>query len=104
MAIIVPYQQTSDRQVNQFQQALSKALKPVTGSPMANSTILTKVTLTAGSVTQVPTLINRNIQGWYIIRLRANAVVWDSQDANTSSTQTLALNTTANVVVDLVVF
>lgn len=104
MAIVVPYQQTENRQVNQFQQALTKALTPLTSNPISNATILPNILLVSGKVTQVPTKINRNIQGWILIRQRGNSVVWDTQDTNQNASQTLALNTTANTIVDLMVF
>lgn len=103
MAINIPYQQTKDRQLNQFQKTLASALTPLTSFPTCGSVLLTKVSLVTGTNT-IPTQLNTNLQGWYVVRLRANVQIWDSQDSNTSPSQTLILNASGPVVVDLVVF
>lgn len=103
MGITIPYQQTDDRQLNQFQQALRSALQPITSLPTSQSSILTNVSLASGATT-VNHGLNRALSGWYPIRVRAQATIWDSQDTNTNPTQTLLLNSSAAVVVDLVVF
>lgn len=104
MAITIPFQQTDDRQLNQFQQALRSALQPITSLPSSQSTILTKVTLTTGNPNTINTGLGYPLSGWYIIRQRAEASIWDTQDTNTNPSQTLLLNTSANVTVDIVVF
>lgn len=103
MSIKLPYQQTSDRQFNQFQQALQSALAPVLNLPTANSSLLTSIALKAGANT-VNHKLNRKLLGWYPVRVRADSVLWDSQDTNPNPTQTLILNCTADVTVDLIVF
>lgn len=104
MALSLPYQQTADRQFNQYQQALKAALAPFTSTPMSSPSLLTSITLKAGSNNVIPHGLNRPLVGWQIVRIRSQATVWDSQDSNTDKAQTLILNTSANVVVDLVVF
>lgn len=103
MAITIPFQQTDDRQLNQFQQALRSALQPITSLPTSQSSILTSVALTAGSNT-INHGLNRTLSGWYPVRVRAQSTLWDSQDTNTNPTQTLVLNSSAAVVVDIIVF
>lgn len=103
MAITIPFQQTDDRQLNQFQQALRSALQPITSLPNSQSSILTSVSLGAGATT-INHGLNRTLSGWYPIRIRSQATIWDSQDANQNPSQTLVLNSSAAVVVDLIVF
>lgn len=103
MSIKLPYQQTKDRQFNQFQSALSAALQPLTSVPMSESVILKQVSLQSG-LNVIPTTLNRNLQGWYPIRVRSAATLFDTQDANPTPSQTLYLNASASAVVDLVVF
>lgn len=103
MAITIPFQQTTDRQLNQFQQALRSALQPITSLPTSQSSILTSISLAAGATT-VNHGLNRTLSGWYPVRVRAQATIWDSQDSNSTPDQTLILNSSAAVVVDLVVF
>lgn len=104
MAIKLPNQQTSDRQLNTFQTALSSALQPITSNPIAACTILSNVTLTAGQTTPVPIGLSQPLIGWFIVRLRGNALIWDSQDSNTTPSQNLLLNTTATVIADIAIF
>ncbi len=102
--IKLPYQQTENRQLNQFQVALGQALQPILVQPMAKSIVLNNISLVSGSTNVIPTTINRVLQGWYPIRVRGQATLWDSQDSNPTPSQTLLLNTSADVVVDIVVF
>jgi len=103
MAITIPYQQTDSRQVNQFQQALKQALQPLTSQPQSEGIILTQVALVAGTNT-IPTMINRKLQGWSLVRVRAASTVYDTQDSNPNPFQTLVLVASAPVVVDIFVF
>lgn len=103
MAIRIPYQQTTDRQLNQFQTALAGALRPITSLPTSQSSILTQVTITSGTNT-ISHGLGRILSGWYPVRVRSQATLWDSQDGNTTPSLTLILNSTANTVIDLVVF
>lgn len=104
MAIKLPYQQTNDRQLNTYQSALSAALQPITSNAAAAGIILSNVALVTGQTNVVPIGLTQPLVGWSIVRLRANATVWDSQDTNNTPSQTLLLNTTANVTVDILVF
>lgn len=104
MAIKLPSQQTSDRQLNTFQTALGSALQPITSNPIAACTIIKSVALAAGQPTVIPIGLPQALQGWFIVRLRGNAVVWDIQDGNPSTSQTLVLSTTADVTVDIAIF
>lgn len=103
MAITIPYQQTEDPRVNKFQQSLKAALQPLTSLPMSEAVILTQVSLVSGSNT-IPHTLGRKLQGWYPVRLRSSATLYDTQDTNTAPAQTLTLVASSNVTVDLVVF
>lgn len=103
MAIKLPSQQTSDRQLNTFQTALASALQPITSNPIAACTIITSISLTAGQTNIVPIGLSQPLVGWFLIRNRSNSVVWDIQDSNTTKSQTLLLHTTANTVVDIAI-
>lgn len=103
MSVTVPYQQTESRQFNQFQQSLKTALQPITSNPQSLSVTLKQVSLVAGSNT-IPHTLNRNLQGWYIVRIRSSATIYDTQDTNPAPSQTLILVASANAVVDIVVY
>ena len=99
--------QTTDRIVNQLQDNIAKLLEPtattVQDSPLLAGKILEKVALTSGSNTIRHTL-GRVLKGWFIVRRRASATVYDTQDSNDTPQVTLLLTASANVTVDLYVF
>lgn len=102
MATKIPIVKTEDKDFTNFQTQLGKSLQPILDNPINFGVALTEITLTSGSVNNVPTTLNRMLQGWFITRLRGQATVWDTGAA--SYNQTLDLNTSATVVVDLWVF
>src|ERR1700679_2962003 len=91
---------TQDSDLNQVQFQLVRTLNPVFNTPTLGGNLLTSQSLVVGS-----NIINhglgRTLNGWQIVRQRANAQIWDSQDSNKSPTSTLALNASAAVVVDI---
>lgn len=103
MAIKIPLVVTQDKDLNLFQTQLGSALQPVLANPINLGVQLTKIALASGQTT-VPTTLNRNLQGWFLTRVRASATIWDSQDSNPTPNQTLILNSTAATVVDLWVY
>lgn len=103
----IPQVQTTDpvtaRTVNQLQQNIINAVNPVITNPLTQGTILTGQQLSPGSNT-INTGINRTLQGWIIVRQRAAATIFDTQDSNPTPTKTLRLNSSAAVSVDIYVF
>lgn len=94
---------TSDYDLNQVQLSLVRTLNPVFNTPILGGDYLSSVSLTTG-LNIINHGLERNLNGWIIVRQRAQAQLWDSQDSNKTPTLTLALNSTAPVVVDLYVF
>lgn len=103
MVSALPRTQSPDRLFNQFQSDLQKAIGPVFNCPLLYGTALTGVVLAIGANT-IPHKLNRTLQGWFPIRMRAATSLYDSQDTNPDPTQTLVLNSSAVVTVDLWVF
>lgn len=103
MAIKLPYQQTQDRQLNQFQLSLASALQPITSNPAAAPVFLKNVQLSTGT-NRITHLLDRTLQGWVVVRQRASATLYDIQDTNPNQNQTLLLVASAPVSVDLMVF
>lgn len=89
------------RVLNALQESVAQALAPLSSKPHLDSQLLTNVSLTAGSTTQVAHRLGRPLSGWKVVRMRAQAVVWEVEGG---ATGLLALNTSADVVVDLEVF
>lgn len=92
------------RVINSLQQAVDDSLSPMVGKYQNDSNLLTNISLEAGKVNIVNHTLGRKLSGWQIIRQRSQASIWDAQDSNNSPTLNLYLQTSANVVVDLLVF
>lgn len=87
----------SDYVLGSIQDNVEKSLRPVLASVIIDGVILQDVSLTAGSVTQVPHKLQRVPQFWVLAKQNANSVVWQSSiDSNF-----LNLNCSANCVVSL---
>lgn len=114
MAIKLPLLKAQDPVFDRYQTLLQGALAPITNNASNASVqvIITdssgvqtpNISLVAGSVNTIPIGLSQALQGWYITRIKGNAIVWDSQDSNTTPSQTLLLNTSADVVIQLQVY
>lgn len=103
MSVNIPKVQTPNRQVNQLQDNIRTSLAPILQNPVVMGQVLQSVPLTTGA-NSVNTLLNRTLQGWFIVRQRAAASVYDTQDSNATPQTTLNLVSSADVVIDLYVF
>lgn len=103
MNITIPSVQTDDRNVNQLQSNINNSLAPLLNNPVLMGSILTSQALGIGSNTIVHKL-NRQLQGWFIVRQRALANIYDTQDSNASPATYLLLTSDAAVTVDIYVF
>ena len=95
--------QSTDQAFNLFQDRLNTVLNPILNNELNMGNILTKVSLASGA-----NIINhglgRTLVGWFPVRVRANATIYDTQDTNTTPQLTLLLTASAAVVVDLFIF
>lgn len=96
-------QQTQDRNINFAQQGLAQALRPLLSNPITNGSILESVDLINGDTT-IDHKLNRELQGWLVVRQRADADIYDKQDSNSRKDVTLVLTSSAAVTVDIYVF
>lgn len=99
----LPSFNTRIQEFSLMQSAWATQLDPVINLPTNKGLILKEVQLVTGS-NLVNHRLSRNLQGWFIIRQRGPASVYDTQDTNQQSTLTLSLVSSANVSVDLFVF
>lgn len=96
--------QGGDRNFSQFQQNVQTAVKQVLANPLMQGLVLTSVKLQPGLDNTIAHTLNRTLQGWFIVRQRSQAQIWDNQDANTSQDKTLVLRSSDNVTVDIWVY
>lgn len=85
------------------QRNLVRVLQPIFNTPILGGNLLTQQPLAVGA-NSINHGLGRNLNGWMIVRKRASADIWDSQDANQTPQLTLALNSSAAVVVDIYCF
>lgn len=101
--------QTTDRIINQLQDNTANLLDPVAtvvqDSALLAGKILPKVKLQASSNT-IEHGLNRPIKGWFIVRQRAAASIFDTQDSVPAEQQSVVLKLTSSaiVTVDIYVF
>lgn len=97
--------QSDDRDFQLMQNDWASKINPIINAAQNQSIILKNVSLLSAATPNVVNhLLGRTLQGWNIVRQRASAIVWDTQDSNQSPQLTLNLRTSANVTVDLEVF
>lgn len=109
MAVKLPLLQAQDPVMNRYQTQLQGALMPITNNPIAIAQqVMVKsslnIVLTSGAPNVIPIGLSAPLQGWFLTRNKSQAVVWDSQDSNTTPSQTLVLNTSADTVVNIMVY
>jgi len=88
---------------SKMQENTSNALAPLQNSAILDGVLLKEVSLVSGT-NYVSHKLRRKIQGWAIVRKRANVDVWDDQDNNVNKTTSLKLETSGDVVIDLWIF
>jgi hypothetical protein len=81
----------------------STQLDPVINQPLSSGVLLKNIQLKMGS-NQINHLLQKRLTGWFIVRQRGAASVYDTQDTNMFQDLTLLLTSTAAVSVDLMVF
>ncbi len=86
-----------------MQTAWATQLDPLLSNPCLQSIILKNVALINGT-TVINHKLSRKLQGWKLVRIRAAATIYDSQDTNPSPDLTLRLVSNAAVICDIEVF
>ena len=97
---ILPQFQDDSQPFQLMQNRWASILNPVIQNPSLQSSILKSVALTAGANT-INHLLGRKLVGWRIIRQRAAATIYDTQDTNVHPDLTLTLVASAPVTVDI---
>lgn len=96
--------QTNDSDINRLQTNITKVVDTLSVQPLTIGNLLKSVVLVVGDNTIYHGL-NAPLTGWIPTRIRAMATsLYDKQDTNSTPSQTLILNSSAAVTVDLFVF
>lgn len=99
----LPVFHTDDKDFQMMQTRWASELNPALSNPLMQGSILTNVSLVTGA-NVINHLLGRKLVGWIIVRQRAAASIYDTQDANPTPTLTLTLTSSANVTCDIEVF
>jgi hypothetical protein len=99
----LPYFQTNLKELNLLQTKWKAEIDPVLAQPLLGGNVLQAISLTAGA-NVINHKLGRKLQGWTITRQRADANIYDTQDANQTPALTLQLTSNNPVVVDILVF
>jgi hypothetical protein len=92
-----------DVNTNRIQLNIEKVLNPVLVNPILDYNIVNSVRLIAGD-NLVDHKLGRKPLGWYLVRKRGPAEIYDKQDSNPSANLNYLLNSDAIVDVDIYFF
>lgn len=99
----LPIYQTDSKDLSLLQTNWAQQINPVLNLPTNKGQVLKSISLVTGS-NQVSHRLGRNLQGWFLVRQRGAASVYDQQDAELNPSLFLSLVSSANVSVDIFVF
>lgn len=99
----LPKFHTQLKELSLLQTQWAKELDPVLQSALVSGLVLKNSVLSTGDNT-INHKLGRALQGWFLVRKRGAAEVYDKQDSNTMPDKTLVLNASAGVTVDIYVF
>lgn len=99
----LPSYNTTDTTLSLMQSGWASLLNPLLSNPVNNGILLKSLVIKSGS-NVINHKLGRKLQGWIIVRKRASADIYDTQDSNTTPTLTLSLQSSADVIIDLYVF
>ena len=91
------------RIINSLQQNVADCISPMASKIQNDSLILKNIQLTSGNVNIISHTLGRNLLG-YNIMPHSQATIWDTQSNNSAPNLYLYLNTTSNVLIDLLVY
>lgn len=99
----LPLIQTALKELSLLQTRWKSILDPFIAQPQLTSNILTNIALINGT-TVVNHKLGHTLNGWKIVRQRADASIYDNQNNNQTPDITLVLVSNAAVVCDIEVF
>lgn len=93
-----------DQIMSRLQDNVDSAINQLPSIQPIQGLLLRNISLSSSGANSVSHKLGRRLVGWQVVRQRASAIIWDSQDSNTSDDLILVLNCSANVTIDLWVF
>lgn len=87
-----------------LQSNVDQFLQTLLINPLLSGVLIEDVKLTTGITNKIEHKLDRELQGYIIVKKNANSIIYDSQSSNLLSSKTLNLLCTANVTISLWVF
>lgn len=94
---------TTDKTINQLQNNVAEAIQTFAGNPLLKGTIVS-VSLAVGVDNLVQHGLDRKPQGWLVVDLDTQAIVWSTQTSNSFPSSTLALRCSASCRASILIF
>lgn len=85
--------------INRIQSVIVTALNQVLIIPFLDGQIITSVFIPAGVPTAVSHRLQRPVANWFVTKIDANTVIWESP--STDPNNTIVLNSSANVTINV---
>lgn len=98
-----PLIQSQDRIVNQLQQNILQALRPILQNPLVGGRLMEGVALATGD-NVLNHGLDRKLQGWIPVLISAGVTLYDKQASNQNPELTLVINSSGTATVTLYVF
>ena len=95
---------TKNEDVQALQDNVAHYLVQLDSLPELDSHFIQDIRLTSAVDNIVPHELNRRIQGWYVVRQNANAVVYESSTVNDNPTAYVILRASATCTVSIIFF
>lgn len=93
-----------DEVLSRMQDNVDAAIAQLSVTEVLQGRLVKSISLLSASTVKISHKLGRAPIGWFIVRQRANAVVWDLQDTNSNPNLTLNLNCSADCTIDIWVF
>lgn len=93
---------SNDRVLNQVQEAVNEAIRPLLQMPIASGRLIEDIALVSGTAKSIEHKLNRESAGWIVVKKNANVDIWES--TSSIPTKTLVLNASGTVTISLWVF
>ena len=95
---------TTAFELNQVQENVDRALRPILRSPLLFGVLMRGQLLASASVTRVQHGLGRVPLGWVVVGKNANATIWESTSDNSFRERSLQLECSTDVTASIWVF
>ena len=74
----------TDNLINKIEDSVKKTTDGILSNPIINGKVLSGVTLKANTTTTVNHLLDRALQGWFIVSMKSPSIVWETKRDNSA--------------------